>query len=545
MSHRRKESKAEREKLEREAEKILEQRHIQAAQEKREFEQRFKEKFSEEDWTKPPGPKPVFHPMPAPRKPPASKKSKQIKSDENSEDPEEAEYNRHLEVLRKRDWKTLDNDDKKKLDRFRWLDEDEALKKKDRNAWIESHWNDDWFPEQKKYEDPERYAREEDPERYAREHTPQPKPLAMPEPEKPAQSKFQLVSRRHTSYYEPPQPAVHEESAPPDSVPLELHPPVETQISPAVFTPAPIDEAALKERIEQERKIYESIDTEASPPPVASEPPPAASKPPPVEETPPPTAYGQIRETRVKRLIKLSAMSREDKQKIYNEMSIYHVENPYYKRGGRELITYIDPKMKFRAKEGNVFEAVEAPPRRGKAPPPVAPPPPTETSAAPVAVTRVKTLAQLDSISTEDKAIIMNELKQGIDNPFYKIRGHGLGYKDTGMKKRARKVNVFTEIQAPPQAPPAEAPAEVPPPTADIGAAPSASEVAAVEKQVKPPPIKKRKLDLRREARAHDLTDKGFGGGGGGAPPPDGPPGPPTGGHRRLDLSGLSGVLDL
>jgi hypothetical protein len=112
------------------------------------------------------------------------------------EDLEEAEYNRHLEVLRKLDWKTLHYEDKKKVDRFRWLDEDEALKKKDRKAWIENHWNEDWSPEQKKYEDPERYAREEEPI---------------------------------------PIPAIHQESA--SSAPEPLPPPIETKVAPAVSAP--------------------------------------------------------------------------------------------------------------------------------------------------------------------------------------------------------------------------------------------------------------------------------------------------------------------
>jgi hypothetical protein len=107
------------------------------------------------------------------------------------------------------------------------------------------------------------------------------------------------------------------------------------------------------------------------------------------------------------------------------------------------------------------------------------------------------------------------------------------------MKKRAKKVNVFEDVQAPPTTP---QPAITP--TADVGAAPSANEVVAVEQRVRTPPIKKRVIDLRREARSHDLIDKGFGGGMGDSPS-DAPPGPPIGGHRRLDLSGLTGSLDL
>jgi hypothetical protein len=166
-----------------------------------------------------------------------------------------------------------------------------------------------------------------------------------------------------------------------------------------------------------------------------------------------------------------------------------------------------------------------------------------------VQATRVRALAQVASISAEDKVIIMNEPNQDIANPFYRLLGKGLGYKDNGMKKRAKKVNVFEDVQAPPTAPqaaktPTEAPAEVPVPTADVGAAPSANEVAAVEQQVRPPPIKKRVLDLRKEARSHDLIDKGFRGGMGDSPS-DALAGPSTGGHRTLNLTGLNGMLVL
>jgi hypothetical protein len=209
---------------------------------------------------------------------------------------------------------------------------------------------------------------------------------------------------------------------------------------------------------------------------------------------------------------------------------------------------YKDPKMKFIAKDGNVFEDVEPRPRRVSSKKrSEETPPPAEVSKTPAQASRVRALAQLASISAEEKAIIMNELKQGIDNPFYKLLGKGSGYKDTGMKKRAKKVNVFEDAQGPP-APPAvpqtEAPAEIPAPTADVSPAPSANEVAAVEQRVRSPPIKKRVLDLRREARSHDLIDKGFGGGMSDFPA-DSPSEPQIGGHRKLDLSGLTGSLDL
>jgi hypothetical protein len=63
----------------------------------------------------------------------------------------------------------------------------------------------------------------------------------------------------------------------------------------------------------------------------------------------------------VKRLVKLSSISQKDKQKIAFEL-IGHIENPFSKRGAKCGITYKEPKIKFRAKEGNVFEAVETPP---------------------------------------------------------------------------------------------------------------------------------------------------------------------------------------
>jgi hypothetical protein len=42
-------------------------------------------------------------------------------------------------------------------------------------------------------------------------------------------------------------------------------------------------------------------------------------------------------------------------------------------------------------------------------------------------------------------------------------------------------------------------PSEVPSPMADVGAAPSESEVSAVESRVKPPQIRKRTLDLKKK----------------------------------------------
>jgi hypothetical protein len=243
----------------------------------------------------------------------------------------------------------------------------------------------------------------------------------------------------------------------------------------------------------------------------------------------------------------------EDKQKIWNELSINHVENLFYKSDGNGSIMYKEPKMKYIAKPGNEFETVEAPPRRAssKKPSDEAPPPaevPEAPAASAPAATRVRELAQLTSISDEDKAIIMNELKQGINNAFYRLLGKGIRYKDSSnMKKRAKKGNVFEDVRWPPASsvtPPTEASAEVPAPTADVGAAPSANEVAALEQRVRPPPIKKRVLDLRREARSHDLIDKEFSEGIGDSPS-DAPSGSPIGGHRRLDLSGFSGSLDL
>jgi hypothetical protein len=100
----------------------------------------------------------------------------------------------------------------------------------------------------------------------------------------------------------------------------------------------------LKERIEQQNMIYDSIDVGLPPsPPVSSEPPSLRSKSlhptlvestptpdavelPPVEAEAPPIPTWQLRETRVKRLFKLSAMSREDMQKIWNELG-NHIDN--------------------------------------------------------------------------------------------------------------------------------------------------------------------------------------------------------------------------
>jgi hypothetical protein len=353
----------------------------------------------------------------------------------------------------------------------------------------------------------------------------QPKPLAMPEHE-PSKPIFHIRGR---STYIPPAPAVHEESAPQTHVTDEMQPPIETQISPVISTPKP--QASVE-----------------SPPSIEA---PSSS----IEAPSPPIEVATARETKVKRLVKISSMSDFDKQKISLEL-INSIDNPYYKKGDRDLIAYKDLKMKFRAKDGNVFEDVKPRPRRvsSKKRSDEAPPPakvsevPAEVSEVSAQASRVRSLAQLSSIAAEDKAIIINELKHGIENPFYRLLGKGIGYKDAIMKKRAKKVNVFEDIQAPP-APQAaisstEAPAEIPAPTADVCAAPSENEVAAVEQRVRSPLIKKRVLDLRREARSHDLIDKGFGGGSGDLPS-DSSHGVPVGGHRKLDLSGLTGSLDL
>jgi hypothetical protein len=126
------------------------------------------------------------------------------------------------------------------------------------------------------------------------------------------------------------------------------------------------------------------------------------------------------------------------------------------------------------------------------------------------------------------------------------------------MKSQAKAGNVFENIVVAPKKPrktkeaaaatvtTAEPPpprAEPPPPTADIDPAPSVSEVNAVNQQVKPPPIRKRKLDLVKEARSHDLIDKGFVGASGAGNAPSGDP--TAHGPHRLNLNNLKGVLDL
>jgi hypothetical protein len=123
------------------------------------------------------------------------------------------------------------------------------------------------------------------------------------------------------------------------------------------------------------------------------------------------------------------------------------------------------------------------------------------------------------------------------------------------MKKKAKNGGVFDEIIENPKGPkvgPIKKPKitesqppveEVPPPFNDVSAAPSIAEVDAVEKEVKPAPIKKRTLNLMNEARRNDLIDKGFVSGS-------------TGeegstlenkqlGHKKLNLNNLNGTLDL
>jgi hypothetical protein len=302
-----------------------------------------------------------------------------------------------------------------------------------------------------------------------------------------------------------------------------MQPPISTQIAPAISTPKPKPPAELD---------------------------PIEAAPPSIKVAHPPIEEDKSEKTKVKRLVKLNEIPISVQQMIAQEL-MANIDNPFFKGGGRGLITYKDPKMKFLAKDGNVFEDVQAPHRRASSKKRSdEPPPPAEAPEAPVQATMVRALAQLASISAEDKAIIMNELKQGIENQFYRLLGKGIGYKDSSkMKKRAKKVNVFEDVQEPPTAPqaaitPTEAPAEVPASTVDVGAAPSANEVAAIEQRVRPHPIKKRVFDLRKEARFHDLIDKGFGGGMGDCPS-YAPAGPPICGHRRLDLSGLNGKLDL
>jgi hypothetical protein len=136
----------------------------------------------------------------------------------------------------------------------------------------------------------------------------------------------------------------------------------------------------------------------------------------------------------VKRLVKLSLISETDKRRIAYEL-ISRIDNPYYKRSDKSIITYKDPKLKFRAKECNVFEAYETPPS------PVemsSLPPVDQQEVVPADSTRVRALAKLTSISAEDKESIVSELKRGIENPYYDLRGDMLAYKDPKLKKRAK-----------------------------------------------------------------------------------------------------------
>jgi hypothetical protein len=59
--------------------------------------------------------------------------------------------------------------------------------------------------------------------------------------------------------------------------------------------------------------------------------------------------------------------------------------------------------------------------------------PPVETQIAPevsnhpARTSRVRELTKLKNLSLEEKQLIIEELKNGIENGFYKLRGKGLG----------------------------------------------------------------------------------------------------------------------
>jgi hypothetical protein len=161
--------------------------------------------------------------------------------------------------------------------------------------------------------------------------------------------------------------------------------------------------------------------------------------------------------------------------------------------------------------------------------------PPVETQISPevtnpgeVPTSTKSKFKKLIQLSKEEKQQIIEELRNGIDNEFYKLRGKGLAYKDSAKrKKRTKQESLFNSTET------AINKAEVPPPTEDPEPSPSVSEVDAVESHVRPPPIRKRTLNLIREAQRNDLIEKGFVGGSEA----------PTYGTRRkkLNLNELSG----
>jgi hypothetical protein len=248
---------------------------------------------------------------------------------------------------------------------------------------------------------------------------------------------------------------------------------------------------------------------------------------------------------------------REDPERFLRESEAKALQMPE-EENPKDLTTKSEEVPESKEVPGPKVQEESAPP--DPVPPELEPPvetqiAPAETQAndtPPTTETKIKKLIQLKSISEEDKQKIMEELNNNIENPFYRLRGKGIAYKDDKMKKRAKgEGSVFDESVKPVKTKKSKAPpvkeenpppdvTEVPPPFSDTSATASMAEVAAVETQVKPAPIKKRTLNLLNEARRNDLTDTGFVSGSSEEPPALG-----NRQRKKLNLSNLTGVLDL
>jgi hypothetical protein len=128
----------------------------------------------------------------------------------------------------------------------------------------------------------------------------------------------------------------------------------------------------------------------------------------------------------------------------------------------------------------------------------------------------VKRCVQIKLLSSEEKQKIIDELKQGIENDYYKLSGKKLIYKDVHLRHHpSQRLNPFQEgarrkiINQEPT-PSIEENDNIPPPIEVITAVAPQNEVERIERAAKPPPIKKRTLDLLREGRQRDLIEKGF-----------------------------------
>jgi hypothetical protein len=67
----------------------------------------------------------------------------------------------------------------------------------------------------------------------------------------------------------------------------------------------------------------------------------------------------------------------------------------------------------------------------------------TETKPSGAAETRVRSLIKLGSMPAHAKEAILYEFRLGVCNPYYKIHGKFIGYKDPKMKYRAKTCNIF------------------------------------------------------------------------------------------------------